>query len=352
MNELDLLTQLRDEVPLTSLSPAAEHAVLESLRAGKVAGAGRYPRSRPARLMVAAAATASIAVAAAAFLTSGFSGHGNLPAPGKVAPSGTTARHVPPALHLGRARTEAQLVDYATRSAAAAPARVPGPHEWVYVKTEYAQSSAGGGGFLFGPPDERVIGQEWTRVDQRIYAGYLHGHLHFSPAGPGTLGGWKSVSPAYLNSLPTDPARLEAIILAGNSNPNMPWYVGRNKAYTIFNGIFTLISDGQTQGTWIPPKLEAAMYRVLASLHGVHFDPTTDLAGRHGMGFYMLPGGWEKQELVINPVTYAFMGFEWVALKAHTDVATDGTRHIKKGQVLGWGALLKIAVVQKAGQLP
>jgi hypothetical protein len=55
---------------------------------------------------------------------------------------------------------------------------------------------------------------------------------------------------------------------------------------------------------------------------------------------------------VIDPVTYAYMGDEWVAIKAHTSVATDGTRYIKKGQVLGWEALLKIAVVQKAGQLP
>ncbi|MGO8956003.1 MAG: CU044_5270 family protein [Streptosporangiaceae bacterium] len=354
MNELDLLTQLRDEVPLTEPSPAVEHAFVRSLRAGQVAGAAHYPSWRPPRLVVAAAVAASIAVATAAVLTGGLSGHGSLPPRARVAPSGAALRHVPPpALRLGRARTEAQLVDYATRSAAAAPANVPGPHEWVYVKTEDAQSSAGGGGFLFGPPDERVIGQEWTRVDQRMFAGYVHGHLQFSPGGPGTtLGGWKSISPSYMNSLPTDPARLEAIILASNRNPKMPWYVGRNKAYTIFNGIFILISDGQSQGTWIPPKLEAAMYRILASLPGVHFDRTTDLAGRHGMGFYMLPGGWEKQELVINPVTYAYMGFEWVALKAHTDVGTDGTRHIKKGQVLGWGALLKVAVVQKAGQLP
>lgn len=353
MNEIDLLTQLRDEVPLSEPSPAVEHAFARSLRAGQVAGATHYPGWRPARLVVAAAVVASTAVVAAAVLTSGLSGHDSVPPRGRVAPSGAALRHVPPpALHLGRARTEAQLVDYATRSAAAA-ANVPGPHEWVYVKTEDAQSSAGGGGFLFGPPDERLIGQEWTRVDQRMFAGYVHHHLQFSPGAPGTtLGGWKSISPSYLNSLPTDPARLKVIILASNRNPKMPWYVGRNKAYTIFNGIFTLISDGQSEGTWIPPKLEAAMYRILASLPGVHFDRATDLAGRHGMGFYMLPGGWEKQELVINPVTYAYMGFEWVALKAHTDVGTDGTRHIQKGQVLGWGALLKVAVVPKAGQLP
>ncbi len=239
-------------------------------------------------------------------------------------------------------------MDYATRSAAAAAANVPGPHEWVYVKTEDAQSSAGGGGFLFGPPDERLIGQEWTGRPAMFAGSAPPSRVQPWRSGHHSRG-WKSISPSY-RSLPTDPARLKVIILASNRNPKMPWYVGRNKAYTIFNGIFTLISDGQSEGTWIPPKLEAAMYRILASLPGVHFDRATDLAGRHGMGFYMLPGGWEKQELVINPVTYAYMGFEWVALKAHTDVGTDGTRHIQKGQVLGWGALLKVAVYGRPAQ--
>ena len=372
MNEMDFLTRLRDEVPLAEPSPAIEQAIRAAIRtevlagslpgpghgAGRPGGAGprRHYHAWHRRLVVAG--VAAMAVAGAAILAGGLSGHSGRPVPGRPAagpaPSGSGVGPKQPAQRsLGRARTEAQLVDYATRSAAVAPAFVPSSDEWVYTETEVASSSAGGGGFLFGPPNERVIGQEWTRVDQLMFASYLHGHLQFSPGGPGaTLGGWKSISPSYLNSLPTNEAQLKAIILANNSDPHMPWYVGTDKNYTIFNGIFTLMADGQSEGTWIPPKLQAAMYRILASLPGVRFDATTDLAGRHGVGFYMLPGGWAKQEIVIDPVTYAYMGDEWVAIKPHTSVATDGTRYIKKGQVLGWEALLKIAVVQKAGQLP
>jgi hypothetical protein len=377
MSELDLLIQLRDEVPLAEPSPALEHAVLESLRLnarvsavqrmGRGSGSHGQPggglddpvrrSSRGAfrqhgRAVLACAA--AFAVGGAAVLATDLSGHGPgggrgpgqpaKPAPGQSA--GPLAGGAQPApVTLGRARTEAQLLDYATRAAAATRAFLPSPHQWVYDKTEVAASSAGGGGFLFGPPNQRVIGQEWTRVDQLMFAGYSHGHLQFSPGGPGaTLTGWKSISPSYLDSLPASPARLEKIILAHNP--------GTDANYTIFNSIFTLMADGQSQGTWIPPKLEATMYRVLASLPGVHFDATTDLAGRPGMGFYMLPGGWQKQELVINPVTYAYMGAEWLAIKAHTSVATDGTRYIHKGQVLGWSALLSTAVVQRAGQVP
>jgi hypothetical protein len=46
------------------------------------------------------------------------------------------------------------------------------------------------------------------------------------------------------------------------------------------------------------------------------------------------------------------MGDEWIAVRAHTSVATDGTRYIKKGQVLGWEALLASAIVRHPGQIP
>ena len=73
----------------------------------------------------------------------------------------------------------------------------------------------------------------------------------------------------------------------------------------------------------------------------MHFDSATDLAGRTGLGFYLVIGGWYKQELVVNPVTYAFMGDEWVAIKAHTGSAPTAPAH-QEGQVLGWGALLEV----------
>jgi hypothetical protein len=83
---------------------------------------------------------------------------------------------------------------------------------------------------------------------------------------------------------------------------------------TIYDAIDTLFSAGPSQGVVIPPKLEGA--------------------------------------LVINPVTYTFMGYEDVAVANHAMVGTNGTRYVKKGHVMGWGAVLGTAVVQKPGQLP
>jgi hypothetical protein len=118
-----------------------------------------------------------------------------------------------------------------------------------------------------------------------------------------------------------------------------------------FNAISSLL-QGQSEDVLIPPKLAAAMYRVLQQLHGVHFESGTDLAGRTGIGLYMVIDGWYKQELVISPETYTFMGEKTVAVRAHKSVATDGTKYINKGQVLGWKALLELAIVRHPGQMP
>lgn len=387
MNELELLVRLRDEVPLTDVSPAVEDTVLAAIRraadsairpqqlpgqgaaglAGEAPGSAGRPRGRRRGLRVAVAVATAVAVAAAvAVVAGGFTGHASRPqaGPRMMAWTGrpTALSADPDYPRLGRARTVAQLVDYATRAAAISSGHAPGRREWVFVKTELADSAAGSGGFLFGPPDKRVIGLQWIRVDWREYASLsvhvhpslpssrvVHGQLEIVPGGGGTLGGWKSVRYSYLSSLPTDPARLESVILADN-NPRMPWYSSPDNV-AIFNAISTLL-QGETEGAWVPPRLAATMYRVLQRLPGVRFDSGTDLAGRSGIGLYMVIDGWYKQELVINPQTYTFMGVKTVAVKAHQDVAMDGTRQIRKGQVLGWLALLGSGIVRHPGQLP
>ncbi len=64
------------------------------------------------------------------------------------------------------------------------------------------------------------------------------------------------------------------------------------------------------------------------------------------------PGGMNMQEIVISPVTYAYMGMKVVALHAYTEHGSDGAFHVAAGQVLGWLALLSSGIVRKAGQVP
>lgn len=378
MNELDLLTELWDEVPLTVPSRAAQEAVLAAIGreapelavtswipglrpisiAPRRAGRRRRHRARPLALAAAGLAAAGLAVALAV-----ASAPQPVPQEQHFAWSGYP--NAPVGLHfpsLGRAGTLNQLADYATRAAALAPGRPPRRDQWVFMKTEVATSSAGNGGFLFGPPDGVVIGLQWIKVDwsedatldanipAHLRPGQLvHGTVRISPDGGGTLCGWPSVSYRYLSSLPADPAALAAVIRANNA-PDVSCLPGPDNVM-IFEAIRTLL-QGETEGAWVPPKLAASMYRLLQRLPGVRFDAGIDLAGRSGIGLSMVQDGWYKEDLVINPMTYQFMGSETIAVRAHVSAGTDGMRHIKAGQVLGWITLLATAIVNKPGQLP
>jgi hypothetical protein len=384
VNELELLASLRAEVPAPDSAPV-EHAVMTALREQDrhpVAGRRRTQdagqrrpssRTRPARTRrrwerPALAGALGLALGAGAFAAVGLAGRQGTPdAPRPVqvvAWSGQPTAPWQARPSYGRAGSATQLVDFATR-VAAAPASPPRPGQWIVVKTEFADSSGGGGGYLFGPPDERKVYLTWYLAGGCAVASVpgvaaslpaartVVGKLTIDPNGgtlgctPGaSFGGWNSVSYSYFSSLPTDPAALERVLLT-TEPPNGTM----TRDDKIYDAIYTLFSAGPSQGVLIPPKLEASLYRVLQQLPGVHFESAADLAGRTGLGFWRIDG-YLKQEIVIDPVTYTFMGFEEVAVADHAMVGTDGTRYVKKGHVMGWGAVLGIAIVQKPGQLP
>jgi hypothetical protein len=341
-------------------APAAGHR-----RSAATGRPQRRPRLRP---VLAATLAAAVAVGAGAYGAVRLSGHqGPRAVVQAVAWSGRPAAPWPAGPSYGRATTEAQLIDYVTRAAAAAPGRAPRPGEWIAVKNEWADSSKGSGGYIFGPADQRKIQLAWYRADLCADASVppvpaslppattVTGKLtvNFGYMGPGCgpdsgFGGWKSVSYAYLSSLPTDPAALESAILAGNP----PGGVIPTREDAIFDAIDNLLTAGVPQGVVVPPRLQAALYRVLQQLPGVHFEAAADLAGRTGLGFWMVREGYSKDEIVIDPVTYAYMGFESVAVKDHAMTGTDGTRYVTKGHVMGWAALLGSAIVARPGQLP
>ena len=303
--------------------------------------------SGPARKRRFAAPVAGLA-AAAAFAAGVFALNGHS-APGKPA-----AGH-----RFGRAHSAAQLVDYATLSAAAGPAFSPGPHQWIYTDVLQATSSAGTGGYLAGPPDGKLNQKTWTRVDFQKYAYFKHGKLVIVASNVPRSAktgkavevvpvGWPSVSYRYLNSLPTGPARLMAVIKHNLQEEPDP--VGAEGAGNlgVFNAVQALL-----QNTVLPPRLLAALYGVLARDPAVHFERSvTDLAGRTGVGFSTVQEGYLEKQIVINPGTYAYMGYVDVAVRAHTSTGLDGTAHFRRGQVLGWEALIGSGIVQRPGELP
>jgi hypothetical protein len=380
IDEIELLRLFRDETPgpsghawdrarsaiAAAQSEPAPAGSLEFLFRGresheavhggrsKPGGTSRVGRARGRRLrpIVAGALAAALAVAAVVFIVQHQSPHlAAGPAPwamGSPIPPGVNGPSHP---GLGTPHTAMQLVDYTDRAAAARPAFIPGPYDWYYERVEVSQSSAGGG---------RSIGQEWVRADLRedatLFTGppssiapgiRWHDDVQFSPMGPGShMIGWPSLSYSNLNSLTTDPAALEDLI-AANSRPWGPG--GKNAA--VFGAIFALMTSDLTPV--LPPRLHATLYAILAQLPGVSFDQATDLAGRSGIGFSMVePGGNIRQEIVINPVTYAYLGMKVVAVRAYTEYGTDGTFHIAAGRILAWLTLLNSAIVREAGHVP
>jgi hypothetical protein len=372
MDELTLVARLRDDVPGVDLA-GPERRLADEIFAAAAAGTGpgwaggprglagrttavpqrtampRHGPRRPVLVVGALAVAAAVAAAAVVIVIRGkpvatvprplaAPAHGHVPAPGPAA-------------------TAAQLVAYATRAAAAGPAYIPKPDDWVYTKTLQATSSGPQGGMLFGPPDGTAVEQGWVRVDGRQQAAFAHGRLVFSPlrpagAGGALPGGWPDVSYRYLDSLPSNPASLEAVIEAGLKAQN---YVVGSGNIGVFNAIQALMEN-----VVLPLKLRASLYGVLASDPAVHFDRrVTDFAGQTGVAFYTRQEGYLSIEIVINPRTYAYMGDRYVAYRArnlpsavNNGVPSGPYIHVSKGQVTGETAVLESGIVAHAGQLP
>ncbi len=360
MDELTVVAQLRQDLPDDlDLTGAERRLGAEISAAGMAAGPRRTSGTRVARgagghrrRLVAAGAVA-VALAATIVIAQSRTTH-----PERSAAPPPTQSAVP-APAPAPAASAAQLVAYATRAASASPAFDPRPHQWIYTDTLQASSSAGAGGYLFGPPNERVTQKSWRRVDGQRFAYLRHGKLVISrPNVPAPVGGkaspvptplgWRTAAYPYLESLPASPARLIALIKANlKAEPDPIGSDGQGNV-GVFNAVQALM-----QNVVLPPALLAGLYGVLARDPAVHFDRSvTDLAGRTGVGFYTVQEGYLKEEIVINSRTYAYMGYQDVAIRAHASAGTDMTAHFHKGQVLGWQALLQSGIVSHPGQLP
>jgi hypothetical protein len=298
-------------------------------------GPGQRGNGRRHRLVAFGAVAAAAAVTAGVVIAASQPAH----------QAATAGRSPSPAI------SAAQLVAYATRAAATGPAFDPKPDQWIYSEILQASHTAGVGGYLSGPPKAF---QGWRRVDGHGFAYIQHGKLVISQpnlprprVSPFPEPGWPSVNYPYLESLPTDPARLMTLIKSNlRAEPNL---IGADRGSNagVFNSIQALMET-----VVLPPKLLAGLYGVLARDPAVHFDRSvTDLAGRTGVGFYMVQDGSLKAEIVINPVTYAYMGYQDVAVRAYT-IPRSHITVFRRGQILEWEALLKSGIVQRPGQVP
>jgi hypothetical protein len=320
MDELDLLTELRAEVPLAAPTPRAEQlfrtglADIQSSGRTRLSrhGAHPFPGLRGRRGL--RAPRAAVVVGLAAAVTAGI-----LIA---VLPSGQRPATVPPAQADGKAMNVQLLADLAAKAAQSGPSVQPG--QWVYRKVRFYPGN--------------LTEDTWTTAD---------GTRQYIGGGFGTT----DTSPKYsqLGSLPKDPAALDAY-LAHLAYPN-PDATKTNKDVADFFTIETMLEDYA-----LPPSLTAELYHALADIPTVTARAdVTDIDGRSGMAF-VLPATRQSVnlEIIVSSTDYRILAdASWGNGGPTKPQVVNGTFIGEAGPVLfNEMAILSEAFVSGPGVLP
>lgn len=345
MNDLDLIAELRPEAPLPGpgqLAPARGRLAeaIAADRAGARVGPRIGPRTRrrrswrtrPAKRVAVTTSVAAAAAAAAAALIV-VPGHSPSAHP---APGGTGVRLAPATINVAAVRFLRQAAATTRRQ----PASAPGPDQYVYTETEYANgdksqmwlSADGNRDGLERKP--YAVLPSCTVAQAEIATEELEknttAHTPIPCAGDEDAG--------YLPSMPTDPRALLAYLTnlgladtgAGASTSEQANDLGK-------------AVDFLMQTTYLLPAQQAALFELMAQTPGftvVH--GARDAVGRVGVAIkWTFEGG--PAEIILNPRTYAYLGDRtWPVPGFHGPDANgyDGV------------ALVDLAFVSQAGQLP
>ncbi|GAB2621015.1 hypothetical protein Aab01nite_35610 [Paractinoplanes abujensis] len=301
MNDLDLMEKFRADVP----PPAPD--VLAGARAAMFRAEPPGSRTRFLwSLAPAAALAAAVAVAGVLALPSEPAG------PGGQAPA--------------TASDAAQVLRLAAAEARREPVLKARPDQFVYVESRYAGSGRRAGVGADGqtaPSDQRR--QVWQSVDG-TRTGLLREKDGDTPLDAGF--------PAYRDKLPTDAKAMRAFLYQ-DAKPGP-------KGIPVDQIAFTKVSETLRE-QYLPPAALAALFDAAATIPGTKTVPRTDFAGRRGVAVSRADDFF-RQDLIFDEKTYKFLGERSVVVGELPDV--------KKNTVITFTAQLRIAIVDRAGQLP
>ncbi|SNR38825.1 CU044_5270 family protein [Actinomadura mexicana] len=351
MDELTKVREFRETVP--PMSAEAEESVRGGLRA---LAAGDEPaartatgrRRRPVALPTGGRLTRWIlpagAVMAAAAVAGAFFLHDSGKAPRPPLP--TTA--LPPVD--AKPFPDVQLVSAvelgsrAARAAERQPYRKPGPEQWVYTRSVAAggwNMSTWWKGVDVG---SRITYEDWERVDGGGRAHYFGGRLRVFSHPPNDSQNGPLFNLGNYGTLPTAPGAL----LHRLSTARYPTQEGETGAQDVFEFMEKILRDPS------PPKLRSAVYRALPKVDGVTLQKNVrDAAGRPGVAFARTDDLGERTSIILDPVTYAYLGSREDVARAHTH-PLDGGKSVttKPGTVLSWYAELTQTIVDGPGRRP
>jgi len=345
VDELKLLAELRHETPpITVAAAQSARARLLAAAAGPPATRGRRSRM-PSGLArrgrrVAAATALALVLTVGATVTRDAGVDPEHPAQGRL-PA------VPP---VGVANA-AELGQRAARVVAGQPDLHPRPHQWTYVEVCWATPGRGTGGCEVGPG--RETRRYWTRIDRKRVAIEYRGRIYQYPNYQrSSVYPWPTF--AYLRRLPTDPqallTRLYATVSPGGEPPYGKLRFSREEQHRL---VFRLAM----KLLWsyvLPPGVQAAIYQALPRIPGVQLQPdAVDAVGRHGVAFARINDGRVREEIILDPQTYQYLGWRRIAVTdfvEHGFIAGRKDPQIAKDTVLESQARTAAAIVNRPGQ--
>jgi hypothetical protein len=324
---MDELALIDDALPRAAgPDPGARAAGRQALltEIGASGAAGRRDRTHPRltrRRLLATAAAVAIGTAGATVAQNlrVDSGGGVLP--------GTP---VASALELGAV---------AAAAAEAEPWVPPRPDQWVYTHVKQAEQAdrLDGSGIWKGvDPKVTADRESWVRVDgQADSIDYVHGV--WSVEEQRRVPGGREHGVWDYHTLPTDPAGLLAklrVPYTGQPSEASDEQVFREIAYALDDPM--------------PPKLRAAMYRLLPTLDGVVLRRNvTDQIGRPGLAFE-LTSNIHTYRVLVDPRSYRYLG--WSITVARAFRYDNGYPETKKGTLLQSEALVESRIVDRPRQ--
>jgi hypothetical protein len=227
----------------------------------------------------------------------------------------------------------------------ATPAAGPGQYE--YVKTIQELNTATGTGKIGG----KVTWRDCDFAQTVQYWVANDGSGRSTASAPPACVGLASPSQTFAKgqegayvypdaaALPTDPAALKQLIEQKyeGSTPD-------DGATFQFAG--TILMSGA------PPKIRAAIYRMIENLPGVQFlGSMTDKLGRHGIAVGYTEYG-VRDVLIFDPATSAILEREGVAVDPAAIPTAPGIQSFKTGQVINYTVYVESAVVNSDTATP
>jgi hypothetical protein len=284
-----------------------------ALLARAIASATRSaPSSRPSagrRVRLAAVAAFALALVVGLLVVENLGGGGD---------GGSTS--VVPGLP-GVSVASAEVLERAADAAESKPFTAPRDDQWIYIEDRFTSSEGGepetqrtwrradGGGFAFADESGKLEVQTLEPPRKR----------------PGRPSPGPSVSYKALAALPTHP---DALLRWAYEQAEHATGCGRSEHAEVY-----CILNHTLRGNVVPPELEAAIFRAMKQIPGVTVE-TVDVLGRPVLALGLETEDWLREELLLDPETYAYRGERSTVVKdAIIDPAKAGnsTGEVEKG---------------------